>query len=353
MVEAAKGLHARGALAAGGLKRRVIPPEIWPLGALALVLVFNALFTPGFFRFEMRDGHFFGSLIDVLNRGTPVILLALGMTLVIATGGVDLSVGAVMAISGTVTAAIIAHPSYSILSRLNIGSGLTTIMAAGLAVACLAGFWNGVLVGLLEIQPIVATLILMVAGRGIAQLLGDGQIITFDHAGFAFLGSGFFLGVPFPVTIALVTFGMTVLLTRYTALGLFLEAVGNNPRASLCAGVNTRWVKLLAYVFCSGCAGVAGMIVTADIKAADANNAGLYLELDAILAVVIGGTALTGGRFSLVGSVIGAILIQSLTTTILMRGVPPTVTLVVKAAVIVAVCLLQSAKFRSILQWPR
>lgn len=353
MVEVANEPRPTDASAADSLKGRTIPPEIWPLTALALVLIFNALFTPGFFRIEVRDGHFFGSLIDVLNRGTPVILLALGMTLVIATGGVDLSVGAVMAISGTVAAAVIAHPPYSVLSRLNLGSGLATVIAVGLAVALLAGIWNGALVGLLDIQPIVATLILMVAGRGIAQLLSDGQIITFDHAGFAFLGSGFLFGVPFPVTVVLLMFGLTTLLTRGTALGLFLEAVGNNPRASLCAGVNTRWVKLLAYVFCSGCAGVAGLIVTADIQAADANNAGLYLELDAILAVVIGGTALTGGRFSLPGSVIAAILIQSLTTTILMRGVSPTFTLVVKAAVIVAVCLLQSTKFRRILRWRR
>ena len=329
-----------------------LPQEIWPLAALVLVLIFNALFTPGFFRVEWRDGHLFGSVIDVLNRGTPVMLLALGMTLVIATGGVDLSVGAVMAISGTVVAAIIARPDYSIVSRLPLGSGLLTVLAAGLAVALVAGLWNGLLVAILEIQPIVATLILMVAGRGVAQLLSDGQIITFAHAPFEFVGSGFFLGLPFPVTIAILMFVFSATFARWTALGLFIECVGNNPRASLCAGINIRAVKLLAYVFCSFCAGVAGLIVTSDIKAADANNAGLYLELDAILAVVIGGTALTGGRFSLTGSMIGAILIQTLSTTILMRGVPPTVTLVVKAAVIVAVCLLQSSRFRRLVRLP-
>ena len=139
---------------------------------------------------------------------------------------------------------------------------------------------------------------------------------------------------------------LTWLLTRRTALGLFVEAVGNNPTASTYAGINAARVKLAAYVFCGFCAGVAGIVTASTINQADVNNAGLYLELDAILAVVIGGTPLTGGRIHLLGSLLGTLLIQAVTTTILTRGVGVEYTLVLKAAVVVGVCLLQSEPFR-------
>jgi len=149
------------------------------------------------------------------------------------------------------------------------------------------------------------------------------------------------------VTLVLLTLLLTAVLTRRTAMGLFIESVGNNETASYFAGVDARAVKLFVYTFCGLCAGVAGLIEASTIKAADANNAGLYLELDAILAVVVGGTALTGGRFNLLGSLVGALIIQTLTTTILTRGVPVQYTLVVKAVVVLAVCLLQSEQFRA------
>jgi galactofuranose transport system permease protein len=312
----------------------------WPLMALALVLLFNFAFTKDFFEITFRNGRAYGSLIDILNRGAPIMLLALGMTLVIATGGVDLSVGAVMAITGATAALLVARADLPIAGA---------IIPIALGVALLAGLWNGVLVGFFGVPPIVATLILMVSGRGIAQLLTDGQIITFENATLEFIGRGAFLGLPFTITLVLIIFVAVVLLQTRTAAGLFIEATGDNETASHYAGVNTRAVKLLVYSFCAVCAGIAGLIVTADIKAADANNAGLWLELDAILATVIGGTALTGGRFFPLGSLVGAILIQALTTTIQTRGVLVEVTQVVKAAVIIAVCLLQSEEFRKLL----
>jgi len=220
------------------------------------------------------------------------------------------------------------------------------VIAGSLAVATLAGLWNGLLVGYFRVSPIVATLILMVSGRGVAQLLTGGQIITFHNAAFEFMSRGNFLGLPFTITLTLLVLAILSLLKRRTALGLFVEATGDNETASRYSGINTRAVKLLVYAVCSLCAGLAGLIVATDIKAADANNAGLWLELDAILATVIGGTALQGGRFYLVGSLIGAFLIQTLTTTILTRGVPVEFTLIVKALVIVIVCLLQSEAFR-------
>lgn len=317
---------------------------LWPLLAFAGVLLFDLLFSPGFFHIQVKDGHLFGSLIDIFNRGAPVALLALGMTLVIATGGVDLSVGAVMAISGALAALLLTE------TQLPLSAVIGISMAAALA----AGTWNGLLVSLFDIQPIVATLILMVAGRGIAQLISNGQIITFENPPFEFLGGGFFLGLPFPITLVIVALAVIGFATRATAMGLFIEATGDNATASRLAGVNTRLVKFFVYVVCGLCAGLAGLVMTSDIKGADSNNVGMYLELDAILAVVVGGTSLNGGRFSLVGSLIGAFLMQAVTTTILTgttltRSLGPQHTLVIKAIVIVIVCLLQSDSLRRML----
>jgi simple sugar transport system permease protein len=329
---------------------------LWPLAALVLLLLFNLIFTDGFFHIEVRDGRISGSLIDVLNRCAPLMLLSLGMTLVIATGGIDLSVGAVMAITGAIAACLISNAGLkaqapnSPLVAINVTGSVAMVVAIALGAALVAGIWNGLLVALVDVQPIVATLILMVAGRGVAQLLTDGQNITFSDTRLSYFGSGFLLGLPFPLFLVAGVLAFTAWLARGTALGLFIESVGNNPTASHYAGVNARFVKLAAYAFSGFCAGIAGLVVVADIKSADANNAGLYSELDAILAVSIGGTALTGGRFLLLGSIIGALLIQTLTTTILTRGVPPAATYVLKALLIVAVCLLQSEAFRASLK---
>ncbi|MGB0581209.1 MAG: ABC transporter permease, partial [Limisphaerales bacterium] len=197
------------------------------------------------------------------------------------------------------------------------------------------------------IQPIVATLILMVGGRGIAMLITNGQIVTFERPGFVYLGNGHFLGVPFTLTIVLLMLTGAALLMRRTACGLFVEAVGDNETASRFSGVSTRLVKLSVYGFSGLCAGLAGLIAASNIKAADSSRVGEMMELDAIFAVVVGGTALTGGRFNLLGSIIGALLIQTLTTTMITQGMPPAIAPVPKAVVIVAVCLLQSGKFRA------
>ena len=308
-------------------------PGIAQIAALCAVLFADRLVSPGFFHVRVVDGRLFGSIIDVLNRGAPVALLSLGMTLVIATGGIDLSVGAVMAISGAVAATL-----------ANTDTALPLIIAAALGAGLLCGLWNGILVAVLRIQPIVATLILMVAGRGIAQLITQGQIVTFTNRGVIEAGTGVLLAVPLPILIAVAAFALTTLLVRGTALGLFIEAVGANERASAYAGVSARVVKIAAYVWSGLCAGIAGLIAAADIQGADANNAGLWLELDAILAVVVGGTALLGGRFSLPLSLVGAIIIQAMNTGILLSGLQPEFNLIVKAVVVLAVLLLQTAR---------
>jgi simple sugar transport system permease protein len=185
----------------------------------------------------------------------------------------------------------------------------------------------------------------MVAGRGIAQLIIRGQIVIFIHEAFEFVGGGFLLRLPFPVILVILMLTIIYLLTRKTALGMFIEAVGANPTASRFMGLRARQIKLVMYMLSGLCAGIAGLIVCSDIRAADANNAGLFLELDAIASVIIGGT-IWGGRFTLAGSMFGALIIQTLMTTILTRGVPPEVTLVYKAFVIILVALIQSKNFR-------
>jgi simple sugar transport system permease protein len=304
------------------------------------------IFTPGFFHLALRDGRLYGSLVDVLNRAAPVGLLSLGMTLVIATGGVDLSVGAVMAISGAVAAGLIARPADTPFAGGKPELGLAAPIALLASLVC--GLFNGVLVAVLDFQPIVATLLLMVAGRGLAQLLANGQIVTLSAPGFASIARGAILGFPNPVWLLLICFVLFSLVTRATALGLFIEATGSNPVAARYVGINAKALKTVVYILSGFCAGLAGLVIAADIQAADANNAGLYLELDAILAVSVGGTALAGGRFSLVGSLVGAFLMQTLTTTILTRGVAPEIMLVLKAAVVIAVCLLQAPSFRAV-----
>lgn len=310
---------------------------IWPVSGLALLLLFNLLFTPGFFHVQILQGRFYGVLIDILNHGSKVMLLSLGMALVIATGGVDLSVGAIMAIAGAVGAQLIAKGTVS----------FPAVIAIALAASIIAGAWNGLLVGFIRIQPIVATLILMVAGRGIAQLITDGQIVTFDDPRMAYIGNGSLFRLPFPVILSLAVLLLTALLTRKTALGLFIESVGDNQVASSYSGVHAGTVKFLVYAFSGLCAGLAGLVATSNIKAADSNHAGLFLELDAILAVVVGGTSLTGGRFYLIGAIIGALFIQTLTTTMYMRNVSPDIAPVPKALAILIVCLLQSPVLRA------
>jgi len=316
-----------------------LPPGLPQIAALILVLLVDSLVANNFFAVHLQDGRLFGSPIDILNRAAPVALLAIGMTLVIATGGIDLSVGAVMAIAGATAATLTVA-----------GHSLTTVIFSALGAGLLCGLWNGVLVALLRIQPFVATLILMVAGRGIAQLITQGQIVTFDSATLGWLGSGSLWLLPVPVWITLAAALLVWLLTRKTALGLFIEAVGINLRAARNAGV-TGWLVVMSTYAISGlCAAVAGLIVTADIRGADANNAGLWLELDAILAVVIGGASLMGGRFNLVLSLIGALIIQAMNTGILLSGFPPELNQVVKAVVVMCVLLLQSPRFLAMLK---
>ncbi len=322
-------------------------PLFWPLATLAVLLLGNGLFDPGFLSLQWRDGHLYGNLVDIGNRAAPLALVAMGMTLVIAVRGLDISVGAVVAIAATVAAWMIGGGEHSRFP-------LWAVLLAPLLVSALCGLWNGLLVVKVGMQPIIATLILMVAGRGIAQLIGDGQILTIYYAPYFYLGNGFLLGLPFALFVVAAVFAALQLLLGRTALGLFVRAIGHNPRAARVAGVRARLIAVLLYVFCAFSAGLAGLLISSNVKSADANNAGQLMELDAILAVTLGGTLLDGGRFSLAGSVIGALIIQTLTATIYAFGVPAQVTMLIKALLVFAVMLLQSPRFRANLRgWIR
>lgn len=317
--------------------RRPRSPLLWLLVGLAVLVAVNLAKNPAFLGVTLHDGHLYGVPVDILTQGSRTMLLALGMTLVIATGGVDLSVGSIVAIAGAICALL-----------LRDGHGLALTLAAAVGAGAVAGSANGLLIARFGVQPIVATLILMVAGRGVAQLIVDGQVIIIAHPAFEFLANGFVLGLPFAPLLVGALYLAAHFLLRRTAAGLFVEAVGDNETASRFAGLAAARVKALAYVFCGACAGITGILTAANIRAADAHRAGENAELDAIFAVVVGGTALTGGRFSILGSFLGALLIQALTTTMYNLGVPPAVAPVPKALLIIVVSLLQSEKFRAL-----
>lgn len=308
--------------------------------ALIGILLFNLILNPEFFSLTIKEGHLYGSLIDILNRSVPIMILAIGMTFVIATGGTDLSVGAVVALSAALSVSLIRGDT-AILNDVS-AMPLSMVIMITLLISMAAGLWNGILIAFLDIQPIVATLVFMVAGRGIAQLITGARTLTTNFKPFSTIGQGWFLGLPMSVFIVGAVALFMTLLAKKTSFGMFVESVGINKNASAYSGINAKWILVIVYALSGLCAGVSGLIVSSNIMCADANNAGLNFELDAILAVVIGGTAMTGGKFSIAGSIIGALVIQSLTTSIYSFDVAPEVTLVVKALVVVIVVLIQS-----------
>jgi galactofuranose transport system permease protein len=323
----------------------------FPIVALLLILLFDFIFIPGFFKIENRDGNLHGSLIDIFRNGSTVMILAIGMTMVIATGGVDLSVGATMAIAASM-AGILMNPSalrnevFFVTDPYYTFQPLWIVITVALLVSLLCGLWNGVLVAYMRIQPMVATLILMISGRGIAQLITNGLRVQITYRPYAFIGQGWII-LPFSLYIVAFVFALTWLITRKTAIGMFIESVGINFRSSFFSGIDEKKIKLLVYTFCGFCAGIAGVIASSNIKTSDANNIGLTTELDAILAVVIGGTAMAGGRFSLLASMIGALVMQAITQSMYAVGVPAFALQAIKAVVVLLVILLYSEQVRA------
>lgn len=313
----------------------------WPLICLAIVLMINLIFTPDFFKISIQNGVLFGYLIDVINRSSELIVMAVGMTLVVASsGGTDISVGAVSAVAGAVCVyALGTGESYQ------LPYGIAILLAAMAGIVC--GAWNGFLVAKMKIQPMVATLILFTAGRGIAQLITGGFNLYVKVPSYKYLGN--FLPhvvVPTPIFIAIIVVLITAVVLRKTALGIYIQTVGINSRAGRLVGLNSTRIQFLTYTFCGLCSAIAGMIISSRIGSIDANNVGLYMELDAILAVALGGNALSGGKFSLIGSVIGAITIQALTTSLYAMNVTADQLPVYKAVVVVIIVSLQSEELK-------
>jgi ribose/xylose/arabinose/galactoside ABC-type transport system permease subunit len=298
--------------------------------ALLVLLVFNAAFTPNFLSWQTVNVN--------LTQACAIVIVAVGMTLVVASGGIDLSVGSLMAISGALAPLVFTGALFPLPSH---GAGIALAFVLPVVVAALLGLFNGWLVTRFSIQPIVATLVLFIAGRGIAQVVTNGNLQVFKEPGFQVVGLGRILGVPVQVVLMAVIVAVAAFVLTRTLYGRQLLAVGGNARAAHLSGIGVRRVRCLAYVASGALAGVAGLIVIARNGASDANLVGLGMELDAIAAVAVGGTLLSGGRASMIGTLLGALVIQLVRYTLLANGVPDAAALVVKAVLIIAAVWIQ------------
>lgn len=323
-----------------------------PIMCLIVVLLSNLIKTPDFFAISMRDGVLYGYIIDVINRASELVILAIGMTLVTASsGGQDISVGAVMAVAAAVCCQILSGGQVSVTEFQN---PLILAVLVALVAAALCGAFNGYLVSHLHIQPMVATLILYTAGRGIAQLITKGQITYVRVEAYKMWGSALpNLLLPVPVFFAIACVLIVSLVLKKSAMGLYIESVGINSSAARLVGLNAKRIKLITYVLCGVLAGIAGLVNSSRIYSADANNIGLNLEMDAILAVALGGNILSGGKFSIAGSVIGAYTIQALTTTLYAMNVSADQLPVYKAIVVVIIVTMQSPVFKKFVNTQR
>jgi galactofuranose transport system permease protein len=312
-----------------GLDRRAFLSRYGTLVALALLIGFNLAVTPNFATWQTLNVN--------LTQVCAIVIVGVGMTLVIATGGIDLSVGSLMAIAGALAPLIFLGKLFPVPHPM-IGVALAFVLPV--LVAGAFGWFNGWLVTRFRIQPIIATLVLFIAGRGIAQVLTNGNLQVFKVPEFQFIGLGRVLGIPFQALLMAVIVAAAAWMLRRTVFGRQILAVGGNERAARLAGVPVGPVKRRVYLISGLLSGIAGLIVIARNSAADANLVGLGMELDAIAAVAVGGTLLTGGRATVVGTLLGALIIQLVRYTLLANGVPDAAALIVKAALIVlAVCL--------------
>src|SRR5918997_4294401 len=314
----------------GARRLRLPSAAVGTAGALLLLVVFNVIFTNDFVSSRALNVN--------LTQVAPTLIVAIGMTLVIATGGIDLSVGSLMAISGSVAALILLSDS-SLLSSNAVAIPLAFIVPV--LVAGAFGLFNGGLVTRFGLQPIIATLVLFIAGRGIAPGITSGQLKAVKEPTFQYIGLGKPLGIPFQVIIAAVLVAAAWFTLRRTKVRRYILAVGGNERAAELGGVLVGRVKFAVYGISGLCAGIAGLIAIAINSSSDANRVGLNVELEAIAAVAVGGTALTGGQATIIGTVIGALIIQLLRFTLLSHGVPAEVALIVQAGIIIAAVALQ------------
>jgi simple sugar transport system permease protein len=325
-----------------------------PLFCMILVMAINIVydvscgnFAFNFFQISIRNGVLYGRIIDILNRGSEIAILAIGMTLVVsASAGTDISVGSVMSLSASFCCMLLA--GYGVSSTNTLAMPLIVGVLGGILMGCICGMFNGFLVAFLNVQPMVATLILYSAARAIGLLLCNNLIVYIRDDSFKVFGS--YLGfVPTPIIIAIVCVAIAQLILKKTALGLYIQSVGINKKASRIAGLNSAKIIFLCYVVCGLMAGIAGIVASSRISSADSNNIGLNYEMDAILAVAIGGNSLGGGKFNLLASIIGAYTIQAITTTLYALGVSSDQAPVYKAIIVILIVAIQSTPLRNYL----
>ncbi len=322
----------------------------WAVIAEILILLVCLCIRPDFFSisYQPSTGMLYGSLIDILNRSAEITIIAMGMTLVIALGGTDLSVGALVAVSGAFALKFLRWD----VTVYNTPGDYTVmpfivVLLVPLLVCLIMGLFNGFMIAKIGMQPIIATLILMVCGRGVAQILTNGKQFTTGYSPFRVIGQGSLFYLPMPVIISIVVVAAVVLFTRKTAFGTFVESVGINPSASRLSGINARLIILIVFALTGLLSGISGIIYSSRIMSNDSNNAGLNYEMDAILAVVIGGTNMSGGKFSLAGTVVGSIIIRTIVTFVYYFGIVSEATMAFKALIIAVVIVLQSEPVRN------
>jgi ribose transport system permease protein len=291
--------------------------------AIVLLLIYNLFFTANFFAID----NFRTQFVQVV----PVLIVALGMALVIGTEGIDLSVGAVMALAAA-------------MIPLYIGYGLVPAVIIAVIAGCVIGLVNGTMIALIGVQPIVATLSLMVAGRGIALLIANEQLKSVTDPGILALGRDSLGGVPYAVIVAVVLVAAVALLVNKTTFGKQLIAIGGSRRAAELSGLPVKRILLLTYVLAAGLAAVAGVIGTARLGASVPSTLGNLIELSAITAVVVGGTPLSGGQVKVIGTVAGALLLQFISATLIKHNVPDAYAQVAQAIIILIAVYIQRGK---------
>ncbi|KQQ05842.1 MULTISPECIES: ABC transporter permease [unclassified Rathayibacter] len=330
----------RGSVLTGLIRRQYF----WGAVAIVLLLLVNVVKDPTYLAVSVNPttGYLVGNVIDIARAAAPILMIAVGMCLVVATGGIDLSVGSIMVVAGAVS-----------MEFLNANGAPDSFGAAAAAfavallVAGVLGAVNGILVSVVGLQPFISTLVVMLAGRGLAKVITGGQNTAATNEPFRWIANGYVFGLPVVFLLAIAIVVVVGVLVRRTALGLMIEAIGMDPKAARLAGINRRGLLMTAYIGSGLLAGVAGIFATASVMTVDVSRTGYQLELDAILAVVVGGTSLAGGKFNITGAAIGALLIATLDKTVVFLGVSSSATPAFKAIVIVALCLLQSERVRS------
>ena len=320
----------------------------WAVIAELLILLVAGILEPSFFRIEYNQttGMLYGSLIDIINRSAEITIIAMGMTMVIALGGTDISVGALVAVAGAFALKFLRWDvtMYPTPGDYTVKPFILVILVP-LVICTAMGLFNGVLIGKFKLQPIIATLILMVAGRGIAQIATNGKQFTTGYTPYRFIGQGSMFALPFPIIITIIVCVCVMIFVRKTAFGTFVESVGINPNASRVTGLKSDRIIMIVYTLTGFLSGIAGLIYSSRISSCDSNNAGVNYEMDAILAVVLGGTSMTGGKFSLTGTIVGSLIIRTITTLVYYFGITSESIMAFKAAIILVVIVIQSEPF--------